>query len=153
MLLTARELGGEVIFTFFKMKAVEGVGGLDEAMGSVGASIKEGKSDVFDDGKIRDKVEVLKNKANFFGTEAGFFSAGEGGDILVVEMEGARGGVVEEAENVKKGGFTTARGTHNHDKFTTLNGEAEIIEGENFSIRVAVGFGEVFDFDEGLARH
>ena len=84
LLLAAGELERKVVFFVFHVEAVERLGGFDEPAGLVVAGVDEGKGDVFDNGEVRDEVEILKDEADFLGAEASLAARGDAVDGLVV---------------------------------------------------------------------
>ena len=144
LLLTARELIRVIVFTLLKVKTSEGARGLLEARGLSVTSVDKWESYVFNNRKVFDEVEILKNKADFFGAEFGLTARRNAGNIFATQNILAMGGTIKKANNVKKSGFTAAGGAHNHDKLTTFDGEVKIFERKSFGITVTIAFGQSF---------
>ena len=112
------------------------------------AGVDEGKSDVFDNRESGDEVEVLEDEADFFGAEAGLTTGGDARDGFVVQQVDARGGGVEETDDVEKSGLAATGRTHNHNELATADGEVEIFEGERGGVAIAKALGEALKFDD-----
>ena len=126
LLLAARKLMGEIIFALLKVETSKNAGGGFQAHGFRIAGVNKGKGDVFNDGKVVYEVEVLENKADFFGAKFGLASSRNIGDGFTIEVVFATGGAIEKTDDIQESSLTAARRAHNHNKFTTFDGEVEI---------------------------
>ena len=84
LFLAARKLGREEIFALAEMKTLESVGSLDKAMSFACARINEREGDIFDDGQIRDEIEILENEADILCAETRFSARSETVDFFAV---------------------------------------------------------------------
>lgn len=64
---------GKIIFAFFKSKAIESIGSLDEAMSFASPNIDKRQSNIFDNRDGGNEVEILEDEADFVGAKTGFF--------------------------------------------------------------------------------
>ena len=86
----------------------------------------------------------------------GFFAGGEFIGWLAIKEVGARGGFIEEAEDIEEGSLAAAGGAHNHDELAALDSEGEILEGETSSGAETVTLGDILQFNNSggiLAWH
>jgi len=86
------------------------------------------KHDVFKRVEVRHEVELLEDKADFFGTVADEFIFAKIGKVDAVDDHVAGGEGVETAENVDERGFAGARRAHKGDPFASLNVEGNSVE-------------------------
>ena len=68
LLLTARELVGKIILALVEMKTFQSIGSVLELSGLGITGVDEWQSDIINDGEVFDKVEILKNEADFLGS-------------------------------------------------------------------------------------
>ena len=76
------------------MKTGESVGSVFQADSARLADIDERKGDIFEDGEILDEIEILEDKADFFGADFRLTSGTDTGDIFIVQDVFTTGGTV-----------------------------------------------------------
>lgn len=70
----------------------------------------------------------MKDKADFASTNAGLATFANARNWLATESVSAGSRLIEQADDIKQGGFTTTRGPHNHNELAAFNGEVKIFE-------------------------
>ena len=132
LLLTSGELLGEVGGAVGDVHALEDVVYHLFALGGLDLHVDEGQLDVLEDVQLVDEVEALEDEADVAFAVLGALFLFQCADFLAEELVLARGGVVEEAEDVEEGGFTAAGGTHDGYEFALLDVEGDVVEGYGF---------------------
>src|SRR5262245_49901949 len=64
----------------------------------------------------------------------------------------SRGGLIQATEEMHEGRFTRSRGTHNRDKFPTMDGQSHTTHCENLNLTEAVTLGQILNSNE-LVTH
>ena len=95
------------------------------ALGGRGAVVDEGKLDVVEGSGAGEKVEGLKDKANFLIADAGKFVIVQLGNIVAVEPVFAFGGGVQTADEIHQRGFAGTGRTHDCYIFVVADAEVD----------------------------
>ncbi len=71
--------------------------------------------------------------------------------FLIVQEDLAGGGIVQASQDADEGGFATAGGADDTDKFTSVYVEQDVVEGDDVAIGPRKDFAEVLDFQDNGA--
>ena len=99
--------------------------------------------DVLIDVQLVDEVEALEHEADVALAELGALPLLQLSDLLPQQLVAARGGVVQEAEDVEQRGFAAARRPHHGDELAVLYFERDTVQREGLDVFRAEDFGEV----------
>ena len=78
--------------------------------------------------QVGDQVELLEDEADLLGAEAVQLGVGERGHVLAFEIDLARGGAVQAADQIHQRGLPRARGTHHRQPLAGLDVQRDIVE-------------------------
>ena len=132
LLLTSGELLWEVGGAVGDVHALEYVAYHLLALGGLDLHVDEGQLHVLEHVQLIDEVEALEYEAYVAFAVLGALFLFQRADFLAEELVLARGGVVEEAEDVEKGGLAAAGGAHDGNELTLLDVERDVVEGYGF---------------------
>ena len=132
LLLTSGELLGEVGGAVGDVHALEDVVDHLLALRGLDLHVDEGQLHVLEDVQFVYEVEALEYEADVAFAVLGALFLFQRAYFLAEELVLARGGVVEEAEDVEEGGFAAAGGAHNGYELTLLDVEGDVVEGYGF---------------------
>jgi hypothetical protein len=129
LLLTARELAGEVLGPVRHADALER--GFDAllALGGLHAAIGERQLDVLEDGEVANQVEALEDEPDLAVAHARPLGRRELGDRPVVQQVLSFGGGVEQAENRQQRRLAAARWPGDRDVFAFVDLEVDPRQG------------------------
>ena len=128
LLLSARKFVGHVVCPLFEAETFEVFHGDGVALAAGDTLIVERQGHVFEGIFISDEVEGLEDKTNHSVAIVGSFGFTEVLDEYIAEVICSFVVVVEDAENVEQGGFSTARCAHNAHKFAVFDVEVDAFE-------------------------
>ena len=132
LLLTSGELLWEVGGTVGDVHALEDVAYHLLALGGLDLHVDEGQLHVLEHVQLIDEVEALEYEADVAFAVLGALFLFQRAYFLAEELVLARGGVVEEAEDVEEGGLAAAGGAHDGYEFALLDVEGDVVEGYGF---------------------
>ena len=132
LLLTSGELLWEVGGAVGDVHALEDVAYHLLALGGLDLHVDEGQLHVLEHVQLIDEVEALEYEADVAFAVLGALFLFQRSYFLAEELVLARGGVVEEAEDVEKGGLAAAGGAHDGNELTLLDVERDVVEGYGF---------------------
>lgn len=128
LLLSAGELVGEVLGTMADVHALHHLLHLLLALALRYAEIGERQFDVLFHIELVDEVETLKDEAYLSLADGRALVLMQSGHLFVAKPVLARGGVVEESEDVEERGLATAGWTHDGDKLAVLYFKRYLVE-------------------------
>lgn len=132
LLLTSGELLGEVGGAMGYVHALEDVVDHLLALRCLDLHVDEGQLHVLEDVQFVYEVEALEYEADVALAVLGALFFFQRAYFLAEEFVLARGGVVEEAEDVQEGGLAAAGGAHDCYEFALLDVEGDVVEGYGF---------------------
>ena len=132
LLLPAGKLGREVALAVRHMHAFEGSSYPYLAFGWTHTGIHERERDVVEDAQLIDQVEALEDKADVALAQLGSAALVVAGDFLALESVRASIGGIDQAQDVEKGRFATARGPHDRDEFPLTDFQVDLMQGGCF---------------------
>ena len=147
LLLSARELLGEVLRPMADGHALQDVVHALLAFGGTKPQIGQRQLHVLEDVQLVYQVEALEDEAYLALADAGAVLLVQVGHLLPQQTVAARGGVVQQAEDVQQGGLATTRGAHDGYEFALLYLEVHLVQCDGFYFRRAEYFAKVVDFD------
>ncbi len=98
LLLAAGKGGAQGVGAVGEADVFGDVEGVVAALAVGDALVGEAEFDVVDDAAVADEVKCLEHEPDAVGADRSPFGVGEFGDVDAVELVGAGGGCVEEAE-------------------------------------------------------
>ena len=108
LLLAAGQLMGEVLGAVGDVHAAHGLGDALLALSRRDAHVEQRQGDVLLYVQLVDEVETLEHEAQTTLADLGALVFGETADFDAVDLVGAGGGVVEQAEDVEQRGLAAA---------------------------------------------
>src|SRR6185437_15336429 len=141
LLFAAGELRRKMSESFAQTDAAEGFRGFVFVRGAVKILCEH---DVFNRGEIRDKMKLLKDKADFLRTKAREARFVEAAHVDTVDDGAAVRGCIEATKNIDERSLTGTRRPHDGDPFAGFDAEGDTIERAD----VVESFSQVGDFDE-----
>jgi len=151
LLLTAGELLRVVIAAMHDLHFVQYHFHALFAFGSFYAKIDQGQLDIFKHGELIDEVEALEYEADVAFAQVGSFAFVEVRHFYAIEHEAPAIGIVQQAQNVQKSGFSAAGGAHYGDEFPFFDFEAKVIQCDCFHLFGTVYFLKVTDLDHVIS--
>lgn len=70
----------------------------------------------------------MKDETDFASTNASLAAFANARNWFATESISAGSCLIEQADDIKQGGFTTTRGPHNHNELAAFDGEVKIFE-------------------------
>ena len=114
------------------------------------AGEKQGKLDVFKGGEDRDEIVELKDEPHIDGPPGGKLAFRKGGDIDAADVDRAAVDLIEGGNEIEKGALSRARRAHQRQKLSLFNVEVDIHQDGSDPVSSSVGFGHIFDLNNGL---
>ncbi len=149
LLLTAGELGGQVLGAVAHADLLEGLGHALLALAGGHAAVGEGQLDVLIDREVADEVEGLENEADLAVADAGALGERQALDGAAVEDVGAVGRGVEEAEDGKEGGLAATGRAGDGDILALADVHVDAGQGVRLDLVGEEDLGHAVEFDQG----
>ena len=103
-----------------------------------------GKNDIVVSVERGQKIEALKDEANFVAAQHGAGRVGHGGEIVAVEKDFSAGGLGQAANHMEHSGFSATGRAHDGNKFAGKNLDVDAAQGGHVQLARAVNFPQVF---------
>ncbi len=99
----------------------------------------------------REKIEFLKDESDLALAQTGALAVGERGEIDAIDGDASGIGAGESAEQVEERGLAAAGRADDSNELSSLHGEGNTAQGGDIDFADAVGFAQIYGFNEG--RH
>ena len=106
---------------------------------------QKGQGDVFLHVQHGNEVEKLIDQADLAPAEDGEIGFAQAVNVGVVDVYLSRGGGVDPAQNVQKGGFAGTGRADDGDEIPFLDGEGDVVQRPDGGVALAVYLAQVFD--------
>ena len=146
LLLSARELLGEVFGTVRNIHAAQDLVDTTLALGRLDAHVDQRQLDVLEDVQFVDQVERLEDEPDIPLAEFRAVFLLEPGDLVAEQRIAARGGIVQKPQDIEQRGLAAARGAHDGDEFTLLHFERHAVQCDGLDLFGTENLLEVLNF-------
>ncbi len=121
---------------------------VDPSLVGLATGDRERQHQVLLGGEHRQQVEELEDEAELLAAQLGQLAVVEAGDLLAVEQDGAGGRLVEAGEDVHQGRLAGARRPHDRGEAAALEAGADLDQGVDRGVALAVAAGHAVGFDD-----
>src|SRR5271155_719647 len=109
-----------------------------------------GQSDVVVRVEGGEKIKPLKDKADFVTAQQSARGIAHGGEVVAIKEHAPGSSLGEAANYVQHGGFAASRRTHDGDKLTGKDFEADAAQGGYLCFALAIRLPKIFSLKYGL---
>ena len=98
------------------------------------------------------KIEALKDEADFVAAQQSAGGVAHGGEVVAIEKHAPARGLRQAANHVQHGGFSASRRTHDGDEFAGKDFDVDAAQGGHVHFARAIDLPQIFRLKYGLQQ-